>query len=79
MNADGSAGLAQIEAATRLASAFVLGIDNCLNEGRALTQRQTIDLLQAALVEFDGARAALEGSFQVSELFEREAQRRAKT
>ncbi len=46
--------LVQVAAARLLASALVLGIEQCAAEDAPLSGAQTVALVEAALLEFDG-------------------------
>jgi hypothetical protein len=59
---------AKLFAAERMARAYVSGVALCEEAGRPLTGLQQIELMKAALLEFEGIEEALNARFQVERL-----------
>ena len=64
----GCAGTAQVVAAQRVARQLVLGFELCADSGVPLSELQKIALFSAALLEFDGMHAEVEGRLQIDRL-----------
>jgi hypothetical protein len=68
VSSDEHSGTMQTVAAQRIASLLVLGFGLCEEAHVPLSERQRIALLTAALLEFDGVRAEIEGLLQIERL-----------
>jgi hypothetical protein len=62
---------AKLFAAERMARAYVSGVSLCEEAGRPLTGLQQIELMKAALLEFEGIEEALNARYQVEQLLNR--------
>jgi hypothetical protein len=58
-----SAAAVQTITAERFAEALVTAIAKCEDEGRPFTDMQKCDLIESALLSFDGLHALVEGHF----------------